>query len=250
MANKEWIKSGVDRLTFGERLSDLIKSKGITQSQLAEKTGIKQSAISEYINGKKDGSEERAPDCATIIALSKFFSVSTDYLLGQSKIRTQDSNTKAVCEFTGLSEKSTYTLHCLREQDGSNRQYKDYVNHSELACALVDEFIDFAFNSDGANNHTFSPFIEYLLFREQIKTHNENAKKWNDMISSDERIQYGVELAREYKSYSKFHKLTHSAASDYYRRSFCDDFNDYLKEKYQLENFQMDGGKAVIYGID
>ena len=53
MANKEWLKPGVDGLTVGERLGDLIANEGITQSQLAEKTGIKQSAISEYINGKK-----------------------------------------------------------------------------------------------------------------------------------------------------------------------------------------------------
>ena len=53
MANKEWLTRGVDGLTFGERLGDLVSSRGINQSQLAEQTGIKQSAISEYINGRR-----------------------------------------------------------------------------------------------------------------------------------------------------------------------------------------------------
>ena len=55
---------------------------------------------------------------------------------------------------------------------------------------------------------------------------------------------------RERKSHLKAHVLTNSEASDYYRRSFCDDFNDYLKEKYPLEDFLMNGGEAVTYGID
>ena len=76
MAKKDWIGTGADRLTFGERLGDLIDSRGITQSQLAEQTGVNQSALSDYINKNK------APTCASIVALAHFFSVSTDYLLG------------------------------------------------------------------------------------------------------------------------------------------------------------------------
>ena len=246
MAKKEWLTQGIDGLTFGERLGDLISSRGINQSQLAEQTGIKQSAISEYINGRKNGAEPRSPDCATIIELSRFFGVSTDFLLGLSAIKSPIADIKAACEFTGLSEQSMSTMHCIGKQDGNNRQYNDYINHPKLACELVDEFIDFTFNSDPANNKTIAPFFEYINFRKLIKKHNENAKKWNDSKSSDEKVQFGAELIRE----SKSHVLTNSAASDYYRRSFCDDFNDYLKEKYPLENFLTNEGESVIYGID
>ena len=110
MAKKEWLTQGIDGLTFGERLGDLISSRGINQSQLAEQTGIKQSAISEYINGRKNGSEPRSPDCATIIELSRFFGVSTDFLLGLSAIKSHIADIKAVCEFTGLSESAVNGL--------------------------------------------------------------------------------------------------------------------------------------------
>ena len=53
MAKKEWLTQGVDGLTFGERLGDLTSSRGINQSQLAEQTGIKQSAINIYVGGKR-----------------------------------------------------------------------------------------------------------------------------------------------------------------------------------------------------
>lgn len=106
MANKEWLKTGVDGISFGERLDDLIRSAKIDQSQLSRETGISQSAISEYVSGKKGGTEFRAPDCATVIALAKYFSVSTDFLLGQTEYRTQDTEMVEVCKYTGLSEAS------------------------------------------------------------------------------------------------------------------------------------------------
>ena len=110
MANKEWLTRGVDGLTFGERLGDLISSRGINQSQLAEQTGIKQSAISEYINGRKNGAEPRSPDCATIIELSKFFGVSTDYLLGRSGVLSADLNVQDIHKMTGLTEENIDSL--------------------------------------------------------------------------------------------------------------------------------------------
>lgn len=113
MANirdKEWLKTGADGLTFGERLGDLISAAGINQAQLEKETGIKQSSISEYINGRKGGIKDRAPDCATIIALANYFSVSTDYLLGQTKITTQNADIKAICTYTGLSENSVNSI--------------------------------------------------------------------------------------------------------------------------------------------
>lgn len=116
MANKEWLTRGVDGLTFGERLGDLISSREINQSQLAEQTGIKQSAISEYINGRKNGADPRSPDCATIIELSKFFGVSTDYLLGQSERRSQNIGILSVCEYSGLSEQAVTSLKAYSKQ--------------------------------------------------------------------------------------------------------------------------------------
>ena len=116
MAKKEWLTQGIDGLTFGERLGDLISSRGINQSQLAEQTGIKQSAISEYINGKKNGTEPRSPDCATIIELSRFFGVSTDFLLGLSAIKSPIADIKAACEFTGLSENAVNGLRSYSRQ--------------------------------------------------------------------------------------------------------------------------------------
>lgn len=112
MAKKGWMDRGADGLTFGERLEDLLADRGISQAKLAKETGIIQSAISGYISGKRINPmddtrrEYRAPDCGSLIALANYFGVSTDYLLGLSKVKTSDNSIQAACNVTGLSEKA------------------------------------------------------------------------------------------------------------------------------------------------
>lgn len=133
MAKKGWMDRGVDGLTFGERLGDLMSERGISQAKLAKETGIIQSAISGYISGKRRDPdddttrEHRAPDCGSLIALSNYFGVSTDYLLGLSKIKTSDNSIQAACNVTGLSEKAIKWLHSM--------------NHSPLGLPVALSFL-------------------------------------------------------------------------------------------------------------
>lgn len=61
---------------FAERLKDLRIEKGLTQGQLAKRTGISRSAITMWEQ------RTRIPSAVAIIILAKFFGVSSDYLLG------------------------------------------------------------------------------------------------------------------------------------------------------------------------
>lgn len=63
------------------RLKQLREEKGLLQSDLARYLNISIPAVGYYENGKRDMSPQ------TIIKLSDFFEVSTDYLLGKSDIR-------------------------------------------------------------------------------------------------------------------------------------------------------------------
>lgn len=62
---------------FIERLKELRSQKGLSQAQLAKETGLSQSAIAYWETGK------RIPNAQAIIILSRYFEVSTDYLLGE-----------------------------------------------------------------------------------------------------------------------------------------------------------------------
>ncbi len=61
---------------FQQRLKELRKSKGLSQSELGEIIGVTYSSISYWEKGINE------PKACYIISLAKFFGVSTDYLLG------------------------------------------------------------------------------------------------------------------------------------------------------------------------
>ena len=64
-------------LTLPERLKDLRSERGLDISEVAEATGLSSSALSNYENDEGKDISHRA-----ILALAKFYGVSTDYLLG------------------------------------------------------------------------------------------------------------------------------------------------------------------------
>ncbi len=66
---------------LGERLKKLRKEKNMTQEELGAILGRTKFNISNYEMGR------RQPDNDTLRALSDFFDVSTDYLLGKTNLR-------------------------------------------------------------------------------------------------------------------------------------------------------------------
>lgn len=61
---------------FCERLKELRKERKLGQIALAEKLGVGKSVISAWELGKCE------PSLSNLIAIAKFFDVSTDYLAG------------------------------------------------------------------------------------------------------------------------------------------------------------------------
>ncbi len=66
---------------LSSRLQELVSESGKSQKEIGISLSLSQQRINHYISGK------RQPDADTIVALAKFFNVSTDYLLGASDIR-------------------------------------------------------------------------------------------------------------------------------------------------------------------
>lgn len=61
---------------IGEKIKELRKEMDCTQNALAQVLGVTQDSISLWETGK------RIPDTQYVVALARFFEVSTDYLLG------------------------------------------------------------------------------------------------------------------------------------------------------------------------
>ena len=83
---------------FSERLKELRGER--TLQEVANEIGITRVALGYYEKG------ERKPDIEILYRIADFYKVSSDYLIGISNVKTQDTEIKGIALKTGLSEKS------------------------------------------------------------------------------------------------------------------------------------------------
>lgn len=70
--------SSMDReILIVKRIKELLASEKITQYALSKRTGISQSAISNWLSGKKE------PSIESLWILADYFDTSVDYLIGR-----------------------------------------------------------------------------------------------------------------------------------------------------------------------
>ena len=89
---------------FPSNLRKLMEETSTTQQVLADALGVQRQTISYYCDGSS------SPNWEGIANISKFFSVSADWLLGLSNVRSTQADMKSVCDFTGLSEGSVNSI--------------------------------------------------------------------------------------------------------------------------------------------
>lgn len=208
MAKKEWLKKGSDGLTFGERLEDLIKLNKTTATALAKDTGLQQSAISDYLN------KDRAPDCSTVYALARHFSVSADYLLGLEPIPTTDLTTKDIHRKTGLSEENISRL-LKAENHTPGLSYADFVNMCLDATYL-----------GRANFYMLAEAMASRMVYEKSK-----ANSSSDLpLSSDEYIEMAnaMDAADKQAQAVGCKLMSHDESIRFYAREIASDLERYL----------------------
>ncbi len=69
---------------FGDRLAELLKSKGITQKKLAEKAGVTEAAMSHYIKG------DRVPRTAVLARIAENLETTSEYLMNGTTDGAED----------------------------------------------------------------------------------------------------------------------------------------------------------------
>ena len=94
-----------------DRIQDLMKSRKVTQAELATRIGCSESSLSRFISGKTDklGDEN-------IIRIARVFNVSTDFLLGE--VDTPDRLNYDISEL-GLSVQAEKSVYSQGESRGS-----------------------------------------------------------------------------------------------------------------------------------
>ncbi len=86
--------------TLGKRIRECRKALSLTHKTLGERLNQNRAIISYYENAK------RRPNIEILVELAEIFSVSTDYLLGLTDVKSTETDIKAMCDYTGLTEES------------------------------------------------------------------------------------------------------------------------------------------------
>ena len=109
-----------------ERIQDLLRERGMTQAELAEKIGISGGALNRYISGETDKIAAE-----NIIKIARIFGVSTDFLLCETNIPYR---TNYDIEELGLTAKAAARLY-IGEID--SKVVSQLLEHKEFAILVA-----------------------------------------------------------------------------------------------------------------
>jgi len=91
-------------MNFAKTLRRLIEDSEISQKQLALEIKMSPSTLANYVQGS------RSPDYDTLMAIAKYFNVTTDYLLGFQLDKADDSQETMLLQiFRSLSQEQQET---------------------------------------------------------------------------------------------------------------------------------------------
>lgn len=119
------------------RLRTLMEERKTRQEDLAQICGVARQSIAQW----KDGNSR--PDIDSLLRISMYYNVSTDYLLGSTEYRTMCVETKAMMEYTGLNEKAIESLHemsCAEEIIETSYGAQS-LSDSSVECAALSEVL-------------------------------------------------------------------------------------------------------------
>ena len=115
------------KLTIQERLKDLRVERGLTLEQLSTETGISKSALGKY---EADDFKDISP--FSMVALAKFYGVSTDYLLGLTE---QKNHPNTELEALHLGDDA---IEVLRTGKFNHRLLSELICHKDFQRFMLD----------------------------------------------------------------------------------------------------------------
>ncbi len=99
MSEKEYLPGCIR-----DRIVDLKRTRGVTNKTIAEKTGLSESLLSRIESGK-----QQTVNDDVVLALAKFFGVSTDFLLGRTDVPDRKNYTIEELGLTPEAARNLYT---------------------------------------------------------------------------------------------------------------------------------------------
>lgn len=101
-------------MSFSEKIKELRFESNISQKVLAEKLGLSQSCVTKLENGLRE------PTGSTLIAFSKFFNVSVDYLVGLEEDSPATVSIKSLAPALSEDEKELLNIFSALSESGKD----------------------------------------------------------------------------------------------------------------------------------
>lgn len=124
---------------FQERFKELVGDTA-TQEEIANRVNTSRQNVGNWLNGKSK------PDIYALAEIAKGYSVSVDWLLGLTNVKSNDITIKNICEYTGLTEKAIGRISILF-QEGAVLQINalsSLVEEPEIISILFD-IVDYCY---------------------------------------------------------------------------------------------------------
>ena len=165
---------------FPTRLRQLLDENDLSHQAFGEYLGVARQSVGNYCDGSV------SPSAETLSMVADYFSVSTDYLLGRTEVRSVEPSVMAACDVTGLSERSIQVVHDL---------CTEYQENDLAAC-----FNEIIGNPNFSAAAAFMNDAWYLAKRSNLlasKSHTEQSKKLRQAIDLIEAQGFGVTSLEE-----------------------------------------------------
>lgn len=227
------------------KLIDNEKYAQVPRTKIAKANDCDTSTITKYYNGQRQLSVE------SVIKFSKYFNVSSDYLLGLTDVESTDTEIKSICTVTGLNECSVNILNELNNDNTSVIAFADmivkYINENKV---IIDEYL----TNKKYVNELFTDILKDMNFNDIIKTKkiDENislpAQDTINKITLWKEILENRFFSSQYRLNSSFDKLINNSEiveiinllDDFYKT-----YSDDVTQKIELYYNQTDKEIAV-----
>lgn len=172
---------------FPRRLREIMREKGETQQTVGDAIGKTRQAVGYYADGSS------SPDWETIVKIAKHFGVSTDYLLGLTDQQTLNTEIRAICDYTGLSEEAVDTLSGWKSKHPQIDVCNYLLEKRGLLSCIVNYFSDFTLDGLTKPPYKYIPikpghlysYRNDVHFSATIRVLQESRKKFEDEYKDD-----------------------------------------------------------------
>ena len=210
---------------FAERLSDLVQAKknqGLSHDEISREIGVSSGVLSEWMSDNKTASIEN------LAKLSRYFSVTSDYLLGLSEAKTADKDVQIACKTTGLSADAIESLRF----DHSQSKRRDIFAFEDFL--IKESYVTFwAVQMRNSVKNIIQVNSLQSKLGSDIVTDETNFHRWRAMSSFEKSFNKAVEeFAHLYSDDLKI------ADTNAYLTARKNEFEKYLKRIEELQSSQ------------